>query len=328
MTLIREGKSPAEIDERLQNEALGEYREKLVSAYTRSRLAAQLADSSRDAATRGAISGRLQQQRESEQQASDAAVEAALEQSLFEAVQACKEAEASLSSAERQLQISLQELNTLLGPAAVKVSAEDLANESSQPLSEVNLVSPIDGTVEERMLSASERVAAGDTVFTIADTTHLWAVADIRERDWAAIAVNVGQEVQLTTPAIPDATYTAKVLIIGRRLDPETGAVPLVAALQATDSRLRPGLFIRMTVPAGMPRNAVVVPEPATVVHEGKAFVFVPEKEIGFRRVDVEVGSTENGVTEITSGLNPGDRVVVSGVFQLKSELLLAGEDE
>ncbi len=120
--LIRDGKSPRDIEQRLKNEALGEYREKLVTAYTRSRLATQLAVSSRDAAARGAVSGRLQQQRESEQQASEAAVAAVLEQSLFEAKQSCKVSEAKLADAELQLDISLQELNALLGPAAKRVT--------------------------------------------------------------------------------------------------------------------------------------------------------------------------------------------------------------
>jgi RND family efflux transporter MFP subunit len=325
--LIRDGKSPDDIEQRLKNEALGEYREKLVTAYTRSRLATQLAASSRDAASRGAVSGRLQQQRESEQQASEAAVSAVLEQSLFEAKQLCKVSEAKLADAELQLEISLQELNTLLGPAAKKVTVADIGKENSSLLSEVSLVSPIDGTVEERLLSATERVSAGDTIFTIADTTRLWAVADIRERDWSAINVDVGQEVRVTMPAIPNEVYQGRILIVGRRIDPATGAAPLVAALQGSDSRLRPGLFIRMTVPAGPPRSAVAVPERAVVVHEGKAFVFVPENEHNYRRVDVEVGSTENGLTEITSGLQPGDEVAVAGVFKLKSELLLVGEE-
>lgn len=326
--LIRDGKSPKDIEQRLKNEALGEYREKLVSAYTRSRLASQLAASSREAASRGAISQRLQQQRESEQQASEAAVAAVLEQSLFEAKQSCKVAAAKLADAELQLKVSLQELNALLGPAAKHVTTADLGNENSDLLSQVHLVSPIEGTVEERLLSATERVSAGDTVFTIADTTHLWAVADIRERDWFAINVEVGQQVRVTTPAIPNEAYHGRVLIIGRRIDPATGAAPLVAALQQSDSRLRPGLFIRMTVPAGPPRTAVTVPQQAVVVHEGVAFVFVPESEHSYRRVDVEVGSTEDGLTEIRTGLKPGDEVAVAGAFKLKSELLLSGEEE
>ncbi len=328
VSLIRDGKSPHEIEQRLKNEALGEYREKLVSAYTRSRLATQLAVSSRDAALRGAVSGRLQQQRESEQQASEAAVEAVLEQSLFEAKQLCKVSEAKLADAELQLRISLQELNALLGPAAKKVTVADLGKENSNLLSEVHLVSPIEGTVEERLLSATERVSAGDTIFMIADTTHLWAVADIHEQDWSAINVDVGQKVLVTTPAIPHETYDGRILIVGRRIDPETGAAPLIAALQGSDSRLRPGLFIRMTVPTGPPRTAVAVPQQAVVVHEDKSFVFVPESERNYRRVDVEVGSTENGLIEITSGLKPGDQIAVAGVFKLKSELLLAGEEE
>ena len=325
--LIRAGTSPDDIVERLKDEALGEYREKLVAAYTRSRLATNVAASSRGAASRGAISARLQQQRETEQQTSEAAVDTVLEHSLFEARQSCKVAEAKLADAQLQLEVSLQELNTLLGPAADQVTAEEVGQGQITMLSEVNLVAPIDGTVEERVFSATERVVGGDTIFTIADHSRLWAVADIRESDWSAISIAGGQEVEVWSPAIPVEKFQARVLVVGRRIDPATGAAPLVAKLERSDARLRPGLFIRMKIPAGPPRDVLAVPEQAVVAHENVSFVFVPESELKYRRVDVQVGETENGLTEIVSGLSAGDDVAVTGVFKLKSEMLLAGEE-
>jgi cobalt-zinc-cadmium efflux system membrane fusion protein len=326
--MIRQGKSPEEIKQALQDDSLGDYREKLVSAYTNDLLARQMAVNSRDAASSGAIPGTLQQQRETKLQTSGAALEAIMEQSLFEVQQACRKAGAKMEEAQRSLEISIQRLNALLGPAAVPATAAEFRATQDDVLTSVSLISPIDGTVEDRMLSTSERVMAGAPVFIIADCSKLWAVADIRERDWQAISVDIGQSVEISSPAIPDREFTGQVYIVGRRFDPTTGAAPLIARLDASDPRLRPGLFIRMSVPTAPPREVLAVSEQAVVVHEGVQFVFIAESETRFRRVDVVVGETENGMTEILSGLSEGDRVAVTNVFKLKSELLLAGEEE
>ncbi len=326
--MIRAERTPDEISKALQGDSLGEFREKLVSAYTRARLGQKVVDNTREAAQRGAIAVSVQQQRESELQSSVAALEGVLDQSLFEVRQQCNSSTAALAQAERQVEISLQELNTLLGPAAQPVTKEQFLNSNDQWLSNVNLISPIAGTIEERNLSVGERVSAGESVFVVADVSQLWAVADVRESDWEAIAVEVGQPVEISSPALGSQSFPGEVLFVGRRVDPATGAAPLIAKLDATDPRLRPGLFIRMTVPTTAPHEAVVVPEQAVVVHEGTHFVFVAESDSTFHRTDVTVGETQGGNTEIMSGLSPGQRVATSGVFKLKSELLLAGEEE
>ncbi len=326
--MIRQGQTPQAIEDALQDDSLGQFREKLVSAYTRQRLASSVVETSRDAASRGAIAASVQRQRESEQQTASAALDSTLEQSLFEVQQQCSSASAELAQAERLVDISLQRLNTLLGPAAAPMTKDQFENVDATTLSNVNLISPIEGTVEERNLSVNERVTAGESVFVVADCSRLWAVADIRERDWGAIAISVGEKVEISSPAIPGLTFEGEVFIVGRRFDPSTGAAPLIARLEVPDGRLRPGLFIRMTIPTSGPREVLLVPEQAIVVHEGQHFVFVAESESQFRRVDVEVGETQSGQVEILSGLKAGARIAIRGVFTLKSELLLAGEEE
>ncbi len=347
--MIRSGRSPQEITSALEDESLGAFREKLVTAYTRSRLAQKLVDNTRIAADSGAIASSVQQQRESELQAASAALDSVMEQSLFEVQQLCRAATADAQQAQRLVDISLQRLSTLLGPAAVPATVEQFAphrDEASQEsgrdaaagsmldaadegqLSHVDLLAPIAGTVEERNLSTGERVVAGQTLYTVADVSHLWAVADVRERDWEAISVAIGEKVSVSSPAIADQNYWGEVIIVGRRVDPATGAAPLIARMEAYDPRLRPGLFIRMTVPTSQPRQVLTVPEPAVVVHEGIHFVFLAESPSTFERRDVQIGASQSGRTEIVSGLSAGDSVVTSGAFQLKSELLLAGEEE
>ncbi|TWT84154.1 Cobalt-zinc-cadmium resistance protein CzcB [Planctomycetes bacterium CA13] len=326
--MIREGKTPDQIEEELADESLGVYRRTLISAYTRERLAKEVAKSSREAASRGALAGRIQSERENEQQAAEASLASLADSSLFEVHQKCKQSEAAFAAAKREVKISLQRLNALLGPAAPHATETTFDTGQSDTISNVDLVSPIDGTVEERLLTATERVIAGDSIFTIADTDRLWAVADVRERDWSAITVSTGQRVKVTLPAMEEAAFDAEIIIVGRRVDPATGAAPLVAALQSSDTRLRPGLFLRMKVPTGPPTDVIAVPEQAVVVHENESFVFVAEGEDTFRRVNVSTGRSEDGYTEIECGIDEGDPVVVAGVFKLKSELLLAGEGE
>jgi multidrug resistance efflux pump len=165
--MIRAGRTPEEISRTLEGNSLGEFREKLISAYARARLGKRVVDNSRDAAQRGAIAVSVQQQRESELLSSAATLESVLDQSLFEVQQQCNAAKAALAQAERQVEISLQELNTLLGPLAAPLTREQVQNADGQLLSNVNLISPIDGSVEERNLSVGERVSAGEAVFVV-----------------------------------------------------------------------------------------------------------------------------------------------------------------
>lgn len=324
---IRASVPPEEIERSLKDASLGQYRERLVSAYSRSRLAHKLDSSIRGAVASGAVTGRVQSEREAEVQAADAALEAILEQSMFEMEQASMQDDAALEKANQELQVSLERLQLLLGPWA---SNQDLnsGGEASGSLSTVNLVSPISGTVQEHLASKFERVNAGQSLLVIADTTSLWAVADVREKDWGATATSVGDPVEVSTPLVPDQTFEAKLIIIGPNVNALTGAMPVIASISGADAKLKPGMFVRMRIRSGQSRKVLTIPESAIAMHEGNHFVFIPENDNCFRRADVIVGDIQDGTAEILSGIEQGTPVVASGVFKLQSELLLAGEEE
>lgn len=325
---IRASATPEQIGRILKDSFLGEYREHLVTAYSRQRLAETLEDNIKSAAASGAVSGRVQAERRSEMQTAQASLSATIEQSLFEVEQSFLEAEAAAQKAAQDLSVSIEKLKLLLGPAASSEDQNVVGPISDERLSTVKLVSPITGTVQGQLVSTFERVDPGQSVLLVADTSHLWAVAEVRESDWKVTGADVGQRITITSPLLADETFVGNVLIIGPNVDPKSGAMPLVAKLQTSDPSLKPGMFIRMRVETGQPRSVLAVPDSAVVVHEGDAFVFVPDGTNLFRRVDVTVGETEDGMTEIISGINEGRQVVSSGVFKLQSHLLLAGEEE
>jgi cobalt-zinc-cadmium efflux system membrane fusion protein len=93
---------------------------------------------------------------------------------------------------------------------------------------------------------------------------------------------------------------------------------------------LRPGLFVRVSIPIGPPKDVLCTPAAAVVQHDGAKFVFVQTGPKTFRRADVTTGLETDKAVEIVGGLKLGEPIVVQGAMALKAEMLvptLAKED-
>jgi RND family efflux transporter MFP subunit len=205
----------------------------------------------------------------------------------------------------------------------VDVEGEEAA---AGALSALVLRTPFDGLVEDVFVARGERVQAGDRLFVVADTATLWVRAQIHERQWTMVEVEEGQQVKVNIPGSAEHDTTARISHVGATVEAESRSVPLVAELKNDDAHYKPGMFVWVDLPQGQLRDVPTVPAAAVVRHEGQAFVFVPEGDGRYRRVNVEAGADSNGLVEVKSGLDAGQQVVVKGAFTLKSELLL--EDE
>jgi cobalt-zinc-cadmium efflux system membrane fusion protein len=137
-----------------------------------------------------------------------------------------------------------------------------------------------------------------------------------------------GDEAVINPAGMPDRADTAKVLYIGREVEPDSHSVPVVALLKNVDGLLRPGMYATALLPIGPARQCLAVPAAAVMQHEGKQFVFVADGPRAFRRVDVETGIETEDWTEVRSGLSAGMNIVERGAFLLKEELLLEREAE
>ena len=310
-----------DLDESLANYTLGEYRETIVPAYSKFVLADRLVKST-NALEGGTLSKLLVEERRSNREVAAAQFAGACETASFRTAQELGQAKAAAEQAERHLAVAQQALANVLGPLTDMTPVTDRSR-----LSELVLLAPMAGRVEERSAVATLRVAAGAPLFTLADTSVLWVSAEIHERDWLALEVAMGGDIRVRIPALENAEFTARVRFVGSQIAENTRSVPLVAELPNVDGRLKPGVFAWALVPLELPRQAVVVPQGAIMRHENQALVFVPAGERTFRRVDVTLGIESRGMVEITSGLKAGDMVVDRGSFLLKSEMLLEREE-
>jgi RND family efflux transporter MFP subunit len=319
---IRRAAPIDELEQIVGNEKLGEYQEQLVTAYSELQLAEAMMDSANRSA--GAVSGVVLQQRRSHLQQARATLQATLQKSLFETSQKQRQAQLQADGAKRQYRLAKQREAMLVGIFGTQV-ADFQFSEASGDLAEVQLKSPIKGSIEKLNYSVGERLEAGTEIFVIADTERLWVKADVRSRDWQAMKLSEGAEVSVYVPA-DEQKLKGEVYYLGREVDPLTGVIPLVVEIDNRYRNYRPGLFARVEVPTQTIPDALVIPEASLIDVDGETTVFVKQGDSYVSRA-VEIGARNSDVVQVLSGVEAGEEVVVEGGFVLKSELLLEAEE-
>ncbi len=185
------------------------------------------------------------------------------------------------------------------------------------------LKAPFAGVVTKAQASPGDIVDAGREVFTVADLSRVWVQAEVYEKDLGRI--RVGQSAFITVDTYPNQTFEGKVAYIADVLDPQTRTVHVRCEVGNHDMRLKTNMFANIELPTKFSKQAIAVPASALQLVEGKNVVFIRTSQTQFEKLEVEKGVTVNNLTEIVSGLKPGDQVVTQGAFHLKS-ILASGE--
>ena len=321
----------AAIENQFQDRVLGAYREKILGSYSRLIYVEKVSAGTKSLGEGGVLSGRIIEERASNLEVAKANFTAACEEARFLTRQDRDRARAALEQADRLVQISRENLRTLVGSRLEADPAGEEDAESpgdSNSLSSLVLRTPFDGVVEDVFIARGERARVGDRLFVVADTSVLWVRAQIHERQWTAIEVAEGQAVRVVVPGADVHETNAVVNHVGATVEAESRSVPLVAELKNTDAHYKPGMFVWVDLPQGESREVLAVPVSAVMKHEGKSFVFVPDGTDRFRRVGVTTGIESGDFVEVIRGLTVGQQVVSRGAFVLKSELLLEKEAE
>ena len=184
-------------------------------------------------------------------------------------------------------------------------------------LSDRMITAPFDGVLGLRNLSVGSLMAPGRILTTIVDDTLMQVDFGVPEVLMAA--VQPGLELEARSRAWPDEIFRGKVISLNNSVDPVTRAFQVRAELPNPDGLLKPGMLMTVTV-SGHQREAVVVPEEAILSRGRSHHVFVVDSRSGETRAQrrtVVLGRRLAGQVEITSGLEPDERVVIHGGFRL-----------
>jgi cobalt-zinc-cadmium efflux system membrane fusion protein len=202
-------------------------------------------------------------------------------------------------------------------------NAEDPTGESGE---QIPVKTPTGGVVLERLVTPGTAVTPGAPLYVVSDLTALWALVEIDES--LLSHVRSGQSLELRVAAYPDEAFSAVVALVGDVVNTKTRRVTVRCTLKNNDGRLKPQMYTMAVIREKEPRPMIVVPSDAIQSIDGRPTVFVAEPGGRFRPRTIETGQALEGQVEARSGLHAGERIVVSGSFVLKSELLKAAAPE
>lgn len=205
------------------------------------------------------------------------------------------------------------------------VAADKAAVDAAQVnLGYCTITAPVAGRVGLRQVDVGNLVQAGITS-AIAVVTQLQPISvlfTLPEDDLIAVMGRVNAGATLSADAY-DRTQTTKLAsgtlsTVDNQVDPTTGTVKMRALFPNVDNRLFPQQFVNIQLVVNTLLDQTVVPAAAIQRGAGGSFVYVvnPDKTVSVRSVGL--GPSENDRVDVTSGLKPGDLVVVDGADRLK----------
>ena len=176
---------------------------------------------------------------------------------------------------------------------------------------------PFAGRVLERKATLGQTVTAGEPILTLVNPRTLFAQLAVFPSDLPRLRPSQGVQLSLEGRKVSGVIDR-----IGESADEKTRAVKVRVRVDNSSGRLRPGQPITAVIGEATKRF-VLVPAGAVQTQEGKKVVFVPGEKPGeFASREVEVGITQDGKTEIRSGLKPGEKFVAKNAFLVKSQAM------
>ena len=206
--------------------------------------------------------------------------------------------------------IAPADMDHLESGARQSAAAADLARKR---LGDTRLTAPLSGVIARRAIEVGSTVSPGLPVFTIVDLDPVRVRVGVPEGDVGHVTEGAAATVRI--PAL-DADFRGRVSLIGVAADPATRSYTVEISVPNPSRRLRAGMVAEATIETAQTVSALMVPS-AAVLHDGGSgatIVYVLDRDaarVHARRVTTGIARGDS--LEITSGINPGDRVVVAG---------------
>lgn len=219
--------------------------------------------------------------------------------------------------AQQQL-VAAEELNRAQLEAE-RLAAEMASAKASLDLSLQNsrrseVRAPRPGVINTRNVSTGQFVQTGTVLATLVDPGRLRLRFKVSENE--SLSAKTGETVTFRVAALGSREFQAKVYHVGDIADPQTRQVEVLGWVK-NPGALKPGFFAEVTLVTQEHKQALVVPESAVQASEQGFVAYVVEN--GIARVHpLQIGlRSGDGSVEITSGLQPGEQVVVEGSDRL-----------
>jgi len=200
------------------------------------------------------------------------------------------------------------------GTSLLKLKQARLAVQTAQDnLNAPKLTAPFNGTITQVNVIPEAVVSAGTQAFRVDDLSKL--VIDVQVVEIDINHVKVGQSATITLDAIPNKTYTGKVVKTDLAGSVAQSSINFTVTIQLTDAdaQVKPGMAANVTIVTNKVENALIVPTTSIFSNtSGGQYIYLVQNGLT-TEVPVTVGAVSDSTTQITSNtLKEGDTIVLS----------------
>jgi Cu(I)/Ag(I) efflux system membrane fusion protein len=185
----------------------------------------------------------------------------------------------------------------------------------------VPILAPASGIITKLGVREGMYATPALLTFSIADLDQAWVKVDVYEH--RIYALKKGLEAEISVPAWPDQKWRGRIEYIYPELNAKSRTLSVRLSFDNSDHKLKPNMFAEVVIKGEPKLQVITIPKEALII-TGERKVVVKALDDGrFQPVDVSTGITQEGMTEIISGIDENDDVVVSAQFLIDSESAL-----
>ena len=241
------------------------------------------------------------------------------------------ESEANLVVAVSSIQSA--EANLTAAQAGVEI-AQDAVDIAKLNLQYTQIIAPIDGLISRRFVTEGNMISGGlnesTLITTIVSVDPIHCYFDADENTYLKYTKLAMDGVRPSSREVFNPVYIAladnrksfpykgHMDFVDNRFDKQTGTIRGRAILPNPDSVLTPGMFVRLRLPGGPPRDTILIPDAAVGTDQVEKFVLVVDEESKVEKRFVSLGPMSHGLRIVRSGLSGDEKVIVSGLQRSK----------
>jgi len=212
---------------------------------------------------------------------------------------------------QQVLMSALKEKLQLVGINVSKLSVSNISRS-------INLYSPIDGFVSKVNVNIGKYVSPTEVLFELINPSDIHLNLKVYEKDISKLFI--GQKLNAFTNSQPTKKHPCEILLIGHDISAERNT-DVHCHFESYEHDLIPGTYMNAEI-AIKNAKAFVLPDEAIVLFENKQYAFIKTEANQFKMTEVQIGSSENGFTEILQSEKiTNSEFVLKGAYSLLMSL-------
>ena len=189
--------------------------------------------------------------------------------------------------------------------------------QTGQPKDELLVRSPVSGHVVAKTAVEGKFFMAGETLYEIADLSHLWLRAYVFE--FESPLIKVGQKARVILPYLGNKTYESTVTFLYPHIEPQTRRAEIRLEVDNPQHELRPAMWGNVELDASF-GEVLAVPASAVIDTGARYVAFVQRDDEHLEPRELKIGTKTDDYYEVLDGVKDGEKVVTRALFLVDSE--------